>query len=144
MQKTEFAFQKEGLWIMIICLSMCLLYTLVTYLVTFRVRCQIFNSDFMMQFNEEQEDAFGTKIKAPLFGYPDTGNGYFAKKLPYKDWFRFNNAQRVQINFLEHITFAIIGPLVVGIKYPMWGLVCAGLIIVGRLLFCIGYSIGGP
>ena len=28
--------------------------------------------------------------------------------------------------------------------YPWLGLIFAGLILVGRLLFCIGYTIGGP
>lgn len=25
-------------------------------------------------------------------GYPDMGNGRYAMKLPYKDWYNFNNA----------------------------------------------------
>ena len=43
----------------------------------------------MAQFDEEHEKAFGTK--ASIGGYPDNGNGYFADRLPYGDWYTFNN-----------------------------------------------------
>ena len=55
-----------------------------------------------------------------------------------------NNGQRVQINFLEHITFAVIGPAIAGLAFPRLALPCAILIFVGRLLFTIGYTTGGP
>ena len=35
-------------------------------------------------FGEEHQEAFGTKI--PDMGYPDIGDGRYAKKLPYKQW----------------------------------------------------------
>ena len=98
----------------------------------------------MAQFDKEHEEAFGAGTKAPDAGFPDSGNGRFAKKLPYADWFKMNNGQRVQINFLEHITFAILGPIVAGFQYGWAGLCCAILIFIGRLLFTIGYTIGGP
>ena len=123
---------------------MALLYITVTYLVTMRIRIQVFNRNFMEQFDKEHAEAFGAGTQAPQYGFPDMGNGRFAKKLPYEDWFKMNNGQRVQINFLEHITFAIAGTVIVGFAYPWLGLICAILIFVGRLLFTIGYTIGGP
>ena len=145
----QFTFQKEQLWIYIICLASCIMYIVVAYAITMRIRMQVFDRKFMEQFDKEHAEAFGTEgfgssKQAPEFGFPDSGNGRFAKKLPYADWFRMNNGQRCQVNFLEHITFAILGPVVGGFAYAWWGLGCAILIFVGRLIFTIGYSIGGP
>ena len=61
----------------------------------------------MKKFADEHQKAFGVS-KAPELGYPDTGNGRFSKQLNYFSWFKFNNAQRVQINFLEQISFFLI------------------------------------
>ena len=105
---------------------------------------QVFTKQFMEQFDQEHAEAFGPGTKAPDAGFPDTGCGRFSKKLSYADWFKMNNGQRVQINFLEHITFAIAGPVIAAAAYPWFALSCAILIIVGRLLFSIGYTMGGP
>ena len=64
------------------------------YLVTMRARITVFRRKFMNQFDEIHKAAFPDHEKAPEFGYPDCGNGYFAKRLPYPDWFKFNNAMR--------------------------------------------------
>ena len=55
-----------------------------------------------------------------------------------------NNGQRCQINFLEHLTFAILAPLLVSLTYPMVGLYVAIGIFVGRFIFTLSYSAGGP
>ena len=55
----------------------------------------------MQQFNELHQEAFGTDISPG--GYPDTGNGFYADKLSYKDWYTFNNWQRAHLNFWETI-----------------------------------------
>ena len=61
----------------------------------------MFRRTFMSQFDKEHSEAFPHLDKAPEFGYPDCGNGYYGKRLPYQDWLTMNNGQRVQINFLE-------------------------------------------
>ena len=55
-----------------------------------------------------------------------------------------SNAQRCQINFLEHITFLIVGTMISAFYYPVWALVMQGFIFCGRLLFSIGYTVWGP
>ena len=82
--------------------------------------------------------------EAPEFGYPDMGNGYFGKRLPYPEWFKFNNAQRCQINFLEHLTFAVLAPLIVALSYPQAGLIIAVGIFIGRFIFTAAYASKGP
>ena len=52
-------------------------------------RPKVFTKEFMAQFNQEHQEAFGRD--APLGGIPDDGNGYYADKLQYKDWYDFNN-----------------------------------------------------
>ena len=54
------------------------------------------------------------------------------------------NGQRCQINFLEHLTFAILAPLIISLAYPQAALYIAGGIFTGRLIFTMGYSTGGP
>ena len=73
-------------------------YVLTAFAVTYRVRCQVFSRKFMEQFDAEHNAAFPDQKNAPKFaipprkvGYPDTGNGYYSKKLPYAEWFKMNN-----------------------------------------------------
>ena len=119
-------------------------YVLTIYMVTMRARIQCFNGEFMKQFNEEHSKAFPGQERAPQYGYPDSGCGYFGKKLTYANWLKMNNGQRCQINFLEQITFAITTGLITAFAYPVyafWGLVAW---FVGRLFFTIGYTTKGP
>ena len=54
------------------------------------------------------------------------------------------NGQRCQVNFLEHITFAILAPVLVSFVYPQASLWIAVAIFVGRLIFTVSYYTGGP
>ena len=54
------------------------------------------------------------------------------------------NGQRCQINFLEHLTFAVLAPLIISLTYPQVSLIIGVGIFIGRLLFTIGYSTKGP
>jgi len=46
----------------------------------------------MKKFENEHKEAFGDS-SLPKGGYPDSGNGRYAKELEYGDWFRFNVSQ---------------------------------------------------
>ena len=96
----------------------------------------------MAQFNDIHQEAFGTEPSA--LGYPDNGNGYYAQKLSYKDWYEFNNWQRAQNNFLETIAPVIVMTLMTAITQPLMAVVCAGLLIVGRFIYSLGYCKFGP
>ena len=82
-------------------------------------RLNVFRRTFMRKFDDEHQKAFNLP-KAPEFGYPDSGNGRFAKQLPYADWFKMNNGQRAQINFLEQITFFLLCTVVIGLTKAEW------------------------
>lgn len=51
-----------------------------------RARGKAFTQEFMKQhFEKDHQDAFNEEIKAE--GYPDMGNGRYASKLSYKEWY---------------------------------------------------------
>ena len=64
-----------------------------------RLRGTIFTEEFMKQnFGAEHKSATGFEIEKG--GYPDMGNGVYSQRLPYKDWYAFNNAQRCHYNYV--------------------------------------------
>ena len=44
------------------------------------------------KFGDEHKKAFGEDTQISKYGYPDMGNNLYADLLPYKDWFKLNNA----------------------------------------------------
>ena len=73
------------------------------------------------------------------------GAGYFSRKLPYADWFRFNCAQRVHANSLEHLSWSLPLLLFNGFFFPKFATSMGLMIFVGRELYRYGYmSPDGP
>ena len=107
-----------------------------------KVRGKVFNKEFMSQFNEEHQKAFG--CDAPVGGHPDDGNGYYGQRLSYGDWYEINNWQRAHMNFLETITPVAVMTLITCINRPLWGCICIYTLVLGRLLYAIGYCKSGP
>ena len=66
-------------------------YVITIYGFTMRARIGIFNREFMSQFDDLHEKEIKDGSKAPEFGYPDNGSGWYSKHLPYADWYRLNN-----------------------------------------------------
>ena len=52
-------------------------------------RRSTFNAEYMSQFLEEHQKVVPGGKLDPL-GNPDQGNGWYAKKLPLKEWANFN------------------------------------------------------
>ena len=78
-------------------------------------------------------------------GYPDSGSGFYSKKLPYKDWFQFNCAQRIHGNSIEHLSWLLPLVLISGIFRPKTTSFLTMIIISGRELYRAGYlSKDGP
>lgn len=77
-------------------------------------------------------------------GYPDMGCGTYAQALSYKDWFRFNNAQRAHYNFLEGLASTVLLIIVGGIYYPVISASFGLAHIIGRLIYSVGYTYRGP
>ena len=51
-------------------------------------------------------------------GFPDCGEGRYSEKLPYKDWFIFNQTHRVHVNFVEALPAIITIILFSGLYIP--------------------------
>ena len=67
------------------------------------------------------------------------GAGKYSKLLPYGDWFRFNCAQRIHMNSIEHLSWSLPLLLVGGLFMPrVFGLMSA-TVIIGRELYRFGY-----
>jgi len=81
---------------------------------------------------------------APRGGYPDMGNGYYAKKLSHEDWLRLNYAQRAHYNFLEAapVVFTLIA--IAGLAAPRVAAIAGLLFLTGRWLYSFGYVSNGP
>ena len=50
-------------------------------------RLKVFPKEFMAQFNAQHLAEM--KCESSTGGFPDMGNGYYARKLNYKDWYEF-------------------------------------------------------
>ena len=68
-------------------------YLLTIYLFTMPARKFAFSAEFMSQFDELHKKEIGDDA-APEMGYPDTGSGWYSKKLSYLAWYKMNNGQR--------------------------------------------------
>ena len=79
----------------VLCLIILSFMCVVTgYAVTIPARMKYFNKEFLSQFEKEHKLAFGPETKLSDGGYPDIGNGRYANKLEYLDWYSFNNSVR--------------------------------------------------
>lgn len=93
-------------------------------------------------FEDEHQEAFKQEITEG--GYPDVGSGYYAKKLSYKDWYFFNNAQRAHMNFVEMIASSLMFLLVGGLYCSCLATGFGALMIVSRAIYAWGYMSSGP
>lgn len=108
--------------------------------IVYRKRTKFYTKEFMSNnFGELHENNF--RQLPPTHGYPDQGNGIFANKLTYSQWFEFNCAQRCHFGAIEHLViFAPISLLVTTYS----NLIAAILNVVwalGRMAFTFGYLI---
>ena len=99
---------------------------------------------FMQQFKYEHQAAFGLEARPAIGGFPDTGNGYYADKLPYKSWLEFNNAMRTHQNFVEWLPTILCTLLICGVYVPTASLVVGVVNCVTRPLYTMCYANKGP
>ena len=70
------------------------------------IRTTAFSDEYMEQrFGALHRLTVEKDAPTPKLGYPDTGAGFFAKELPYADWYRFNITQRIHGNSIEHLSW---------------------------------------
>ncbi len=72
------------------------------------------------------------------------GNGRYAEKLSYKAWYEYNSAQRAHYNFVEWIASTLLLIAVSGVYFPIPAASLGLAIFIGRIIYSIGYFMGGP
>ena len=109
-------------------------------------RTKVFSEQFMKD-NVSQLHTFemGRDAVLPAIGYPDMGAGRYSRMLPYGDWFKFNCAQRIHANSIEHLAWVIPTLLFGGFFFPRFATGLGSVILVGREFYRAGYmSNDGP
>ena len=71
------------------------------------------------------------------------GSGRYSQKLSYEEWYKFNNAQRAHLNFVEWIAPSVVLILVGGLYFPIVSASLGLAVIIARALYAIGYMING-
>ena len=134
-------------WILLCSTLLSLECFLVGFIASLSARLKHFTGGkegFMKQFKYEHQAAFGPKASLAQGGFPDTGNGLYADKLPYKAWFEFNNCMRVHHNFVESLPFILTTILVCGLYTPEATLAIAALNVLTRIVYVVMYMRCGP
>jgi len=105
-----------------------------------RVRRRVFSKEF---FEQNAQHFPELKDLKPDGGYPDMGHGRFADRLPFNDWWDFGNIQRVHYHALESMPVQMTLMATAGLFNPKLTFIFGVFIIVGRLLFSVGYVTKG-
>jgi len=135
-------FPPEYPYVMLSSLLIGFLCLLFGFMVAGRKRGQIFTEEYMKKnFLKEHMEAFPNDKAPPKGGYPDMGSGRYSQKLSYKEWYEFNIAQRIHMNYLEQALVTCFIILISGIKYP-WPTVGLSLgYAFFRILVLVGYNV---
>ena len=105
------------------------------------VRGRTFTKEFMeREFGGEHAKAFEGQPPRKE-GYPDSGNGWYSRKLSTQKWFEFNSAQRGHLNFVEFLPAMILLTLITGFFYTKVAAYLGLALFVSRLLYIGGYVI---
>ena len=64
--------------------------------------------------------------------------------MTYAQWYDFNNAQRAHLNFLETAIPVAAMVLICAISQPLMAMICSIGLVLGRIMYAIGYRMSGP
>ncbi|CDW73034.1 mapeg family protein [Stylonychia lemnae] len=96
----------------------------------------------MEKFKDQHLQDFNKKPAA--IGHPDCGYGRYSDELTYKEWFDYNNAQRVHLNFVEQLPIMMVLIYLAALKQPLAALILSCTYFACRLAYAISYIGGGP
>ena len=90
MSTIEITLPEYYSWVLLMALILCVQCFMVGLITVLNKRKELFNKEFMEKnFKEIHSKEIGSDL--PGNGFPDNGNGYYSKKISYKDWYDFNN-----------------------------------------------------
>ena len=70
------------------------------------------------KYGKAHREAFGEDTKINKFGYPDMGNNIFAELLPYQDWVKMNNVQRMHEAGYEYALVLLPNAFIASLCFP--------------------------
>ena len=71
------------------------------------------------------------------------GNGFYADKLSYAQWFDFNNSVRSNLNFVESMPILMVYILIGGLVFPQVSMYIGFVNCVSRPVYIYGYKAKG-
>ena len=128
----------------LVILSCCIITSLCYFIGMIGVavaRSRAFTDEFMAGFKQEHADAVSGE--PARLGYPDCGEGRYAKKLEYGSWVSYCNAQRVHNNFVEGLPLTLTVLLVGGLFLPVITTIVGFVVAGARLVYTIMYLTTG-
>lgn len=122
---------------------LCIVYIFHGPCVIARARGRYFSKTFMQEnFGEVHRESFGSEIAGG--GAPDSGNGWYADKMSYKNWVEFNIANRTAVHILEWMPVTLLMIVIGGIKLPIPAAIAGFVFVLGRIILTIGVLSYGP
>ena len=85
----------------------------------------------MENFKEDHSIAFGDNAKLHPHGDPDSVDGWYSKKLSYKEWYTLACAKRAYQEQAESSPMAVIWQLIAALKLPYPAFYVGVLYLVG-------------
>ena len=98
-----------------------------------------FTDDFMKQFEDEHRLHYPDD-KIDGNGQPDNGSGWYAMKLPLKEWIGLNSSLRIHLNSMEQFPNVILTAPIAGIFMPEPTLAFTWGFVLFRILYWIGFQ----
>jgi hypothetical protein len=136
-----FTIPKNYLWTIASVALMAFHYLTVSLMVA-ATRRKIFSKEFLnAKFGEDHKAAYG--CEPPVGGFPDNGEGRFAKALPRDEWLDLKNAMRGQQNYKELLPIFMGTYLLCGLFHPILAAVLCLVGTIGRGAYAFGYKKGG-
>ena len=130
-------------WVLLCSAVMAFSVILVGFIFAGSARTKAFTEEFMREnFNQEHKALTGNDIQKG--GYPDTGSGYYSRKLSYEQWYALNNGQRAHMNYIEWIASYEVFLLVGGVYFPIPAAAIGLGVVIFRIIYAAGYTSGGP
>ena len=110
---------------------------------TTMIRKDTFKRNFALiekKYGQSHRDAFGEDTAINKLGYPDMGNNLYADLLPYKDWIKMNNAQRMHEAGYEYTLVFLPNAFITALSFPKTAMWLTGIYAVCRFNLINSYT----
>ena len=92
------------------------------------------------KFDKKHKEAFGEDTQVSKIGYPDMGSNIYSECLPYRDWVRINNAQRMHEFGYENNIILFPNAFICAMSFPRLANFFLGSYLLLRIMHINGYT----